>query len=661
MRLDGVAKYKMNFFEHQDKAIRSSKLLVFLFVLAVIAIVSAVYFPVQWAMFEYIWRYKKFDPNFVKANPLIWDYSLFLKVAGGTLAVILIGSAKKLHELAEGGQVVAHMMGGRLVDPATTDHKERQLLNVVEEMSIASGIPVPNVYLLDREFTINAFAAGYTVGDAVIGVTRGTIDRLNRDQLQGVIAHEFSHILHGDMKLNIRLMGLLYGILAISLIGRMLFSSVRNTRSNRKNGAGGFIFAGLILMIIGWIGYFFGRLIQAAVSRQREFLADASAVQYTRNPEGIGTALKIIAGYGGVPASGSHLLTSHREEISHMTFGEVNFGKLTGWTSSHPAIEDRIKAIFPRFNPKFEEKMESLPNVITQVQKDDPHPRTVKIGDAEVPVSKKLQYQPYEMIIEMAGTIPAAAIATQKQWLDTLDSSIHDACHHPQQAKAILYIFVGDYREDCRTHFESVIEMRDPAILPIFRSLWKPICNAGPQSRLKIVGLCMPSLRKLPLEEFKIFTKTLVDLINQDGKTSLFEFLLMKIVKKHLHHHFFPTKAFKPSIHNIHDVKNELTNLLLTLSQIDDADPAIDSAGAFTEGMKKILPQEPANYTSVAIDVNRLNNSLKVLEKTDFEIRKKLLGACEAVVQFDKKVTWKEMELLRAIGDSLDCPIPALH
>jgi Zn-dependent protease with chaperone function len=276
---------------------------------------------------------------------ILWDPKLFLGVTVGVLAVIFIGSAYKTNELAGGGGSVATLMGGRLVNSNTTDPDERKLLNVVEEMAIASGVPVPQVYVLDEERAINAFAAGHTTSDAAIGVTRGCIQMLSRDQLQGVIGHEFSHILNGDMRLNLRLIGIIFGLLCIATIGRVLLSA--RSRSSRDNNALPLI--GLALVLLGAIGVFFGRLIQAAVSRQREFLADASSVQFTRNPGGLSGALQKIGQYG----YGSRLESEHAPDMCHMFFGNGVGEPFFGLLATHPPIPDRVRAIDPTWDGKF--------------------------------------------------------------------------------------------------------------------------------------------------------------------------------------------------------------------------------------------------------------------------------------------------------------------
>jgi Zn-dependent protease with chaperone function len=333
----------MDFFERQDRARRNTKLPVVYFILGVALLIVAVYAAALVIFTGVVSRHHYVYGE--QAQLVLWNPQLFLGTAVGTLAVIALGSGFKTLELAQGGSAVATMLGGRLVDPATTDPDERKLRNVVEEMAIAAGVPAPQVYLLPEEKGINAFAAGHSTSDAVIAVTVGAVKLLTRDELQGVIGHEFSHILNGDMRLNLRLMGIIFGILCLAVIGRVLLY----TRSRGSKDKNPLPLLGLALLVIGWIGVLFSRLIQAAVSRQREFLADASSVQFTRNPAGLAGALKKIGGL----RFGSKLEAAHAEEASHMFFGNGMGESFFHLMDTHPPLAERISAIDPSFDGAF--------------------------------------------------------------------------------------------------------------------------------------------------------------------------------------------------------------------------------------------------------------------------------------------------------------------
>lgn len=335
-----------NFFSQQDLARRNTRILVLLFSIAVALLILLTNVLVL-ASFGLV------NP----AQPLsgdIWQQLPWPTVlAISATVVVAVGGAilYKWQQLQQGGKVVAIALGGQLVAPDSTDTTERRLLNVVEEMALAANTPVPPVYLLPEK-SINAFAAGYSPADAVIGVTQGCASLLSRDELQGVIAHEFSHILNGDMRMNIRLIAILNGILFLGHIGYYLLrgshsSTVRRRSSNDKNG-GGIVVLALGLVVIGYLGSFFGNLIKAAVSRQREFLADASAVQFTRNPRGIAGALKVIGSHSSL----SKIASPNANENSHLFFGEA----ISRWASvfaTHPPLATRIKRLEPHWNGKF--------------------------------------------------------------------------------------------------------------------------------------------------------------------------------------------------------------------------------------------------------------------------------------------------------------------
>ncbi len=331
----------MDFFAQQDKARKHTTVLVVYFVIAVVCIIASVYFAS-------LLIFRVTENGHALGEPLpelvLWDPKLFLQVVLGTLAVVIIGSIYKTLALSKGGSAVAESLGGRLVPADPGDPDERKLRNVVEEMAIAAGVPVPKIYVLPEEQGINAFAAGHTPEDAAIAVTRGSLTLLSRDELQGVIGHEFSHILNGDMRLNLRIMGVIFGIVCLSVIGRVLIYS-RGGRG--RQGGNPMMYLGLALIVIGAIGVLFGRLIQAALSRQREFLADASSVQFTRNPAGLSGALQKIGG------AGSRIDSPHAGEASHMFFGNGVAKPFLDALATHPPLPERIRAIDPAWDGKF--------------------------------------------------------------------------------------------------------------------------------------------------------------------------------------------------------------------------------------------------------------------------------------------------------------------
>jgi Zn-dependent protease with chaperone function len=339
----------MNFFEQQDRARRNSGRLLILMVLAVLSLITltSLVLGLVWQLFGQshtsLWLASDAPISVLPSWPLVGCVAL------AVIGVVLLGSLYKQLQLSRGGQAIAERLGGRLINLSPQSLEERRLLNVVEEMALASGTSVPPVFVLD-DVGINAFAAGLTPQDAVIGITRGAICQLSRDELQGVIAHEFIHIFHGDMRLNTRLVSVLHGILLLGLIGGFLLrSSGRGSRSSRDNSVAIVLAIGVTLWVLGYAGTFFGNLIKAAVSRQREFLADASAVQYTRNPDSIAGALKKIGGN----LYGSQLQAGHAAEFSHMYFAAGISQALEGMLATHPPLDQRILRITPGWDGRY--------------------------------------------------------------------------------------------------------------------------------------------------------------------------------------------------------------------------------------------------------------------------------------------------------------------
>jgi len=350
----------VNFFEHQQQAKRNTGLLVVLFFLAFTLIIGFVA-VVTAAVFGGIAVQQNGDYQF-SWQPIAW---VVLIVGGGILTAMLV----KWLSLKPGGHVVAESLGGVRIEPNSTDPLERRILNVVEEMAIAANMPVPAVYLLPNEANINAFAAGYESKDAVIGLTRGAVETFSREQLQAVVAHEFSHILNGDMRLNIRLIAALAGILLIAHVGRMFLHSARFSTSRRRGNGNALPLIGLALFIIGYIGVFFGNIIKAAVSRQREYLADAAAVQFTRNPEALSGALQQI----GAREYGSKIGHANADETAHLFFGQA----LSSWftlMATHPPLDKRIKRIQPNWNGRYPKPKKAMVQSVAEQQASQPQP-----------------------------------------------------------------------------------------------------------------------------------------------------------------------------------------------------------------------------------------------------------------------------------------------
>jgi Zn-dependent protease with chaperone function len=671
----------MDFFEHQEVARKLSGRLVLLFGLAVLGTVLATYIVV--ALFvTYLQQPspEQADLTGGMAWEGLWNAPLLLAVGGGV--ILLVGGATlfKLAQLRAGGHVVAEMLGGRRIEPGSSDLAERRLLNVVEEMAIASGMPVPMVFLLDREAGINAFAAGHGVDDAVIGVTRGALDTLTRDELQGVIAHEFSHILNGDMRLNLRLMGVVYGILVIGLAGWMILRSARfhaATRSRRDRGGGAvlaWLALGVALWIIGAIGTLFGNLMKAAVSRQRELLADASAVQFTRNPAGIAGALKKIGGF----AAGSDIEDVHAKEVSHMLFDHgrsmaaLNRGWLGPLLSTHPRLEERIRRIDPSFRGEFPEVIAGPETAGLAPAAAAPSPMlAASAARRPLPPSEprpSLQPAPAGLssmgllagVVAQMGQVTPAHIDYARALLDALPAPLRAAAQDPYQARLLVYALLLDPEAAIRSRQREVLaQLLDAADADAVRRL-EPLVDTLPlHARLPLLETALPALAELAVAQADRLQRGMDALLAVDRHVDVFDFALSRIVRNHLGRRSGRMRAPRVRHDSLEGLRGPCSVLLSALAQTGQpagpARAAAFQAGAQTLGLAGLALLEPERCDFAALDT-----ALGTLATLAPRLKKQLLNACAACIAADRVVTTEEAELFRAIADSLDCPAPPL-
>lgn len=647
----------MDFFEAQARAKKRTSHLVVLFAFAVAGTIAAAYFA---AVFTRGMMDER-DPRRYQAYGYaseagafsLWQPGLLLAVALGTLGVVGMASLIKWKQYSDGGSAVAESVGGRLVHPHTTDLNERRLLNVVEEMAIASGIPVPAVYILDEEPALNAFAAGLTTSDAVVAVTRGTLEKLTRDELQGVVGHEFSHILNGDMRLNLRLTALLFGILVLGLAGRGILWTLRGARftSRRDKNSSGIlaviVVVGLALLIIGYIGYFFGRLIQAAVSRQREFLADASAVQFTRNPAGLSGALKKIGGY----ALGSSLQTSKAAAIGHFFFAQSFRSGITGLWSTHPSLDQRIRAIEPQFDGKMFEPEETV---------DVREESFVSAGLAPAPARRADRVSPEVFnaaaTIATIGTLSSAQIDRAEALLAQVPARLRDAARSQAEAQVLIYaLLLSDESAVRERQLGLVTQFAGSSARSVLESLIPQVPAIKSDHRLPLVQLAQPTLRPLSDSSLATFRTTVDALVNADSKVSPFEFALRKIVTRSLALERTP----KTAVIQIYSFNAVVAEIGTVLSVLAGASSSIHAADAFAAGAAQLKLIEPQLvFTAVDRDFVALDRSLDKLATASGPIKQRTLLACAQVVSADGSISTEEAELLRAVAAALDCPMP---
>ncbi len=633
----------MNFFAAQDDARRRTKWLVVYFALAIIGVILSVYGIVYIAMLY----------TGMTVNP--WMPGVFTATALGTGGVMGTGSLFKTMQLNGGGAVVAKDLGARQVDPYTNDADERRLVNVVEEMAIASGLPVPGIWLMDDELAINAFAAGTEPGNAVVAVTRGCLQRLSRSELQGVVAHEFSHILNGDMKLNMRLMGLLFGVLMISMIGRMLFQALRFMRvrsSNSKNSGAVvvvvIVLAGVALMIVGSIGVFFGRLIQAAISRQREYLADASAVQFTRDPEGIAGALKKIGGQ----QDGAKINAPKATEASHLFFADG--GMFSYGLATHPPLNIRIKAIQKNWDGEFVES--SIPEVAAVRASDDKQAEHRASGFSGGSHSLPVEPPPISRaLIERLGEPSEVNIAAGHLLYEALDDGLIRAAHDREQAQALIYALLLAEDSQLREEELRFIQNGAGANAGKLALSWNhQLVHLHSSEKMALIDLSIPALRQLSLSEYDRFIEITQRLIASDGQVDLFEFMLQHMVERHLNAHFRPKSTAKIRYHSIEVLIVETNILVTTMAAIGGGDQmaaAYQAAAAEWGWQLEMAPSSDCGLKSIRMALEKFEVAAPL-------VKKQLLRMLGLAVMHDGVIESREAELLRATADAIGCAIP---
>lgn len=634
----------MNFFQQQAQARKQSRWLIAVFVLAVAAIVVAINGIVLLAILSSSWDPTVEGQTF--AHAVRSNLPLMGGVAAASIAVIFIASLFKTASLKAGGGQVARQLGGTLVEPRSSDPLKRRLYNVVEEIALASGVPVPEVYVLDQESGINAFAAGFSTSDAAVAVTRGTLEKLSRSELQGVIAHEFSHILNGDMRINIRLMGALFGILLLALIGRrvLVHSHLAGRSSRDRNGAVVLLIA-VGLMVVGYIGLFFGRWIKAAVSRQREYLADASAVQFTRDPDGIGGALKKIAVY-----SDASYLNADTEEVSHMLFGD---GRRMRMFSTHPPLNDRIGRVDPNFQP------DDLHRLAAEIQRDALRAKKQVEKEQAEPTGRKSGFDAGGLVDQIGQPdfqrmLMAAALAA------SIPDDIGRAVRSPEWAAEVLLFALLDADDDVRQQqLLSIAQGMGAESEERVRALYSANGPARPEQRMPLLELAFPLVRQRPPDFIASLMETLQKLIQADGRIDVFEYLLARSISQHLWEAYNPHQVRAAGRLRLPAVAQEAVTALAILARHGAADAGA-AEGAFRAGLSELSGLEAEEFPLVDDWVEGLDTALSKLDRLRAEDKELLVRGLVAVAVHDEQLQAVELELLRAICDLLHVPLPLL-
>lgn len=653
-----------DFFGRQDRARKHTTLLVVLYTLAVVLTCAAV---AGLAVLIALIVHK--DEAGRGPDPIM----LALFAGGGAAGAALLiagGTAYRISELRGGGMSVALALGGRPIDQSTKDADERMVLNVVEEMSIASGVPVPPVFMLEQETGINAFAAGYSPGDAVIGVTRGCVHGLTRDEFQGVMAHEFSHILNGDMRLNIRLVGILGGIVLLSLAGYTLMRATyygSMARSKDNKGVIVILVLGVGLIVIGGIGSLFARIIQAAVSRQREFLADASAVQFTRNPEGIGDALRRI---GGAPKRAA-IMNPHSREMSHLFFGNaVGASSFLGASlASHPPLKTRIKAVLPTWDGTF-----LTPRPPKQLPQDTKKKKAGPRQQLEDIMQERMGGVPTGAaaampLLALIGTAGLEHAGHARTLLDRMPRALKDAARDPYGCRAVVYALLMHWTDDdasLRTQLGILDAQSDTGVAALVRSLAKDVAPMDDDLRLPLIDLCLGSLSRLSETQHTTFRAVIHKLAMADNELTTAEWALLRIVETHLDERFKNARPTSIKYYALGQLGPQISAMLGAIARSDydepgEAQKAFDAGAAIlSRGSGSAMAPDLALPPAADRTPEKLDAALTELRAVAPRMKAKLLEAAAVIVAHDHEVTPAEADLLRAFADLLGVPMPPL-
>lgn len=649
----------MDFFEHQHQAKKKTKVLVFYFLLAVTLIISVINMVVfhlgnQTGQFQLSFKQYLTSPAFA-----------FISL--GVIGVIILGSLIRGFQIRGGGQAVAQMVNARPVNMNSKDRLERRLINVVEEMSIASGTPIPRLYIMDDEMGMNAFVAGLVPSDTVMVVTKGLLENLNRQELQGVVAHEYSHIFNSDMTLNVRLIAILGGILAIGQLGyfmlrSMRFSGSRRSSSSGNNQLGLVIFGGAVaLLVVGYIGLFFGRLIKAAISRQREFLADASAVQYSRDSMGIANALYRIKTNG----KGSLLDSSHAEDMSHMCFGNaLKLKAFSGMLATHPPIDERIKTLVPGYKPPSSQRQTKQQTEETSAQSfthetASSFTDTSTSGTSPTSTNKSqssedaLEIISSKNLMDSAGKLVPEQLEQAEIIYRSIPEELIDAAHTDKMSDLVILSLIlvssaGEQNKLIGLIKERLSENQIKTITKLNSYTQK----LSDELQLPLIELCIPTL-KLQKRETKTNLLACASLLMEaDHTINPFEFFLYALLRKNLSDKdaVFETgtyKKYKPVIQDIF--------YLLSLQVQANADT--DSA-MLNSVMKTFEPGWQDSKHLPEYDAAKLHKSLNRLNRLSPLLKRPLMESLVDLGLEDGKIQRSELELIRVTSIYLECPLP---
>jgi len=663
----------MNFFEQQDQARRRTTWLVVLFLLSIACVALSFY---GLALFVIV---PQAQDRGAKGAEIWWNPQIFMEITGAVCLIIFLGAGVQRLRLGGTGKSVAEALGGQPLQGATENADEQKLRDVVDEMAIASGMPVPPIYIL-QEDSINAFAAGKNPQDAVLGFTRGAITQLNRDELQGVTGHEFSHIAHKDTRLNLRIACVVAGVMLIALIGRVMLQvagriATAPRMSSKKDDRGGaalaFVAVGLGLLVVGGIGAFFGRLLQAAVSRQREFLADASAVQYSRNPTGIASALRKIGGLPFTP-----IQSPAASGLNHFFFSK----SINSWLSTHPPLPERIHRI---------ERGGFISDVVGQSSGATPMDSIGAIsnsgnlaagfvGDGAPRVSSDSANNPPEFHpsfqaathadgrpltrddvfqATLSKVVPQESLDGARVLLKKIPEAVQVAAREPLDVQAVLLLLVTDPKNENRDQVRALaLKQLGESVVACWDRLASSMLKLPDEIRLVVLDLCVPTLTQLTKQQYVSFRTTLTAAMRSDSQIDLFEWMTRIVLTRRIETRFGAMSQKKPT-RSMQECSQEMRIVLGTLARAGGSD---HSARAFDLGAAACELSALAFPSAAECALDALHISLEVLDALAPDDRKLLARALVCVAAADNVYNTQELLLLRAFAYRLDIRLPLL-
>lgn len=627
----------MDFFREQDIARRNTRLLTILFLIAVLVLVGLTNLFLAVALGLSSSYQQGWGPDGYLSG---LDLSAMLVISACVMTVIAAVVVYNWIRFAQGGRTVVEALGGRPIASGTEEPYERRAQNIVQEIALAANMPVPPLYVLDDERGINALAAGVSPGDAVVAVTRGAMVQLTRDELQGVIGHEFSHILNGDMRLSIRLAAMLRGITFIGDIGALLLRSGgrRRYRSSRgKNETAGLLAVGLGLYVIGLLGGLMAGLIKSAISKQKEYLADASSVQFTRNPDGIGNALKVIGGY----TPGTLVHTARAEELSHLFFGQVKH-RLWMLFATHPKLENRIRKVDPRWDGQFIKRAPDHRALEPQLADE------MGLNQARRAISTVL---PAAMLINLDDVPFGREPSTADSLVPELAGRLVEDAREPLGAMSLILGLL--WHEDSQdTQLASVAATEISGLELLVAERGRELAGVAPELRLPLIELCLPTLKTLSEPQYKKFKELLLNFIRADGRIDLFEWCLYQLVRHYLDPHFMKVRT-RVQFSKLTQVAESLAIALATLAHLgkSDTESTFRAGAAVLNLSLQLPPAEQLGVKPFGRAIDQLAACYPLLKVT-------ILKALARVAEEDGQISPRELTLIKAIAAVIDCPLP---